>query len=89
MAALHANTVEAPVYWEQLEPQQGHFDFANVDQVVEGARAHGLHQHISSRRRLHRTCVHGTPRRPRHQPVQQRVLRPAAHDVNGANAAAG
>ena len=42
MAALHANTVEAPVYWEQLEPQQGHFDFTSVDQVVEGARAHGL-----------------------------------------------
>src|ERR1700723_268188 len=43
MAALHANTVEAPVYWEQLEPQQGQFDFTNVDQVVEGARAHDLH----------------------------------------------
>jgi hypothetical protein len=43
MADLHANTVAAPVYWEQLEPQQGHFDFANVDQIVEGARAHGLH----------------------------------------------
>jgi len=43
MAALHANTVEAPVYWEQLEPQPGHFDFTNVDQVVEGASAHNLH----------------------------------------------
>ncbi|MGA2847619.1 MAG: DUF5597 domain-containing protein [Terracidiphilus sp.] len=43
MANLHANTVEAPVYWEQLEPQQGHFDFSNVDQVIEGARAHSLH----------------------------------------------
>jgi hypothetical protein len=43
MAALHANTVEAPVYWEQLEPQEGQFDYANVDQVVEGARAHNLH----------------------------------------------
>jgi len=43
IAALHANTVEAPVYWEQIEPQPGQFDFANVDQVVEGARAHGLH----------------------------------------------
>jgi beta-galactosidase GanA len=43
MAALHANTVEAPVYWEQFEPQQGHFDFTNVDQIVEGARAHNLH----------------------------------------------
>lgn len=43
MAALHANTVEAPVYWEQIEAQQGHFDFTNVDQIVEGARAHDLH----------------------------------------------
>lgn len=42
MAALHANTVEAPVYWEQLEPQEGHFDFTNVDQIVEGARSHDL-----------------------------------------------
>jgi hypothetical protein len=43
MAALHANTVEAPVYWEQFEPQPGRFDFTNVDQIVEGARAHNLH----------------------------------------------
>ncbi len=43
MAALHANTVEAPVYWEQLEAQQGQFDYTNVDQIVEGARAHNLH----------------------------------------------
>lgn len=43
MAALHANTVEAPVYWEQLEPKEGQFDFTNVDQLVEGARAHNLH----------------------------------------------
>lgn len=43
MAALHANTVEAPVYWEQFEAQEGHFDFTNVDQIVEGARAHNLH----------------------------------------------
>lgn len=43
MAALHANTVEAPVYWEQMEPTEGQFDFSNVDQLVEGAKAHGLH----------------------------------------------
>jgi len=43
MAALHANTVEAPVYWEQVEAQEGHFDFTNVDQIVDGARAHNLH----------------------------------------------
>ena len=29
MAALHANTIEAPVYWKQFEPEEGHFDFTN------------------------------------------------------------
>jgi len=43
LAVLHANTVEAPVYWEQIEAQQGHFDFGNVDQLLQGARAHNLH----------------------------------------------
>ena len=43
MAALHANTIEAPAYWEQIEAQEGHFDFGNVDQLIEGARAHNLH----------------------------------------------
>lgn len=43
MAKLHANTVEAPVYWEQFEPQEGRFDYTNVDDIVEGARAHKLH----------------------------------------------
>ena len=42
ITALHANTVEAPVYWEQLEPQEGRFDFDNVDRIVEGARSRNL-----------------------------------------------
>jgi hypothetical protein len=42
LEALHVNTVEAPVYWEQLEPEQGKFDFSNVDQLVNGAREHKL-----------------------------------------------
>lgn len=42
MAALHANTIEAPVYWEQLEPQPGKFDFTSVDAVVNGTREHNL-----------------------------------------------
>jgi beta-galactosidase GanA len=43
LAALHANTVEAPVYWEQVEPQPGKFDWQNVDQLVKGAREDNLH----------------------------------------------
>jgi hypothetical protein len=40
---LHANTVEAPVYWEQLEPTKGHFDFSVVDALLAGARQHNVH----------------------------------------------
>jgi hypothetical protein len=43
MEALHANTIEAPVYWEQFEPEPGRFDYSNVDAIVNGARAHNLH----------------------------------------------
>jgi beta-galactosidase GanA len=40
---LHANTVEMPVYWEQLEPTQGKFDFSVVDALLAGAREHKVH----------------------------------------------
>jgi beta-galactosidase GanA len=40
---LHANTVEMPVYWEQMEPAQGRFDFSVVDALLAGARQHKVH----------------------------------------------
>ena len=43
LEAMHVNTVEAPVYWEQMEPTPGHFDFSTVDLLVDGARQHHLH----------------------------------------------
>jgi hypothetical protein len=41
--AMHFNTVIAPVYWQLIEPQEGHFDFATVDGLIQGAREHHLH----------------------------------------------
>ena len=35
---LHANTVEMPVGWEQLEPSPGDFDFSVVDALIAQAR---------------------------------------------------
>lgn len=40
---LHANTVELPVYWEQIEATQGKFDFSVVDLELKQAREHHLH----------------------------------------------
>ena len=43
LEAMHANTAEAPIYWEQLEPQPGKFDYTTVDMLVTQAREHHLH----------------------------------------------
>jgi hypothetical protein len=40
---MHANTVEAPVYWEQMEPKPGEFDFSTVDELLKQTRDHKLH----------------------------------------------
>jgi beta-galactosidase GanA len=40
VTALHANTVEMPIYWEQFEPQQGHFDYTVLDTLLTQARQH-------------------------------------------------
>jgi beta-galactosidase GanA len=40
---LHANTVEIPIYWEQLETTQGKFDFSVVDLILKQAREHHVH----------------------------------------------
>jgi beta-galactosidase GanA len=39
---LHANTVELPIYWEQIEATQGTFDFSTVDLILNQAREHNL-----------------------------------------------
>ena len=40
--AIHANTVEMPVYWEQFEPKPGAFDYSVVDALVTQSRKNGV-----------------------------------------------
>jgi hypothetical protein len=42
LSALHLNTVLLPVAWETIEPEEGKFDFRNVDGLLAGARANNL-----------------------------------------------
>jgi beta-galactosidase GanA len=37
---LHANTVQVPMAWEQIEPRQGQFDFSFLDTLLGQAREH-------------------------------------------------
>ncbi|HUI10367.1 MAG TPA: DUF5597 domain-containing protein [Bacteroidota bacterium] len=42
LRAMHMNAVLVPVYWELVEPEEGKYDFALVDDAVRGARRNGL-----------------------------------------------
>jgi len=39
LQSLGGNTAEVPLYWEQIEPSPGQYDFTLIDRVLKGARA--------------------------------------------------
>lgn len=40
---LHVNTLEVPIYWEQFEPEQGHFNTSVLQLLLDQARQHHVH----------------------------------------------
>ena len=38
MAQMHANTLEIPIYWEEIERERGKFDFSSIQRLLDQAR---------------------------------------------------
>ena len=39
---LHCNAILAPIYWEQIEQEEGNYDFSLLDRMLQDAKEHGL-----------------------------------------------
>lgn len=42
MSNMNANTLEVPIYWEEIEPVQGKFDFTSVKTIIDRARENDI-----------------------------------------------
>ena len=40
---MGANTMEVPIYWDKIEPEEGRFDFGIIDYLLKQARERGKH----------------------------------------------
>ncbi|KAI0158392.1 glycoside hydrolase superfamily [Pestalotiopsis sp. NC0098] len=43
MKAQLINTLVGSVSWEMIEPEEGKFDFSELDEILKGARQHSMH----------------------------------------------
>ncbi len=79
LVQLHANTVLAPVTWELLEPTEGTYDFAQLDDMVRTARKHRVKLIVLWFGSWKNGVSQYAPAWVRRDPVRY----PRAHDANG------
>jgi hypothetical protein len=62
LVQMNLNTVLIPVYWELIEPDEGKFDFALVDGLIQEARKNNLRSFHYGSVRGRTVCPHMCPR---------------------------
>src|SRR5689334_1853016 len=67
---MHLNSLELPIYWEQVEPNQGKFDFSIVDTLLKQARLHKVRLVILWFATWKNGSNHYMPQWMKHDPVK-------------------